>query len=429
MERFAGIRRCILIIPLLGLLCCCSLSISDSPELKTVSIIFDSGKFSLKSADPEEEKISDINLLVFDIFGRLEEHILLDESNGSRCSIELMGGKAYRFVACANFGYKIPVKNFKDLESLRYHLAYPDEYTQGIPMFADSGLLSENMTDTVTLELVRLMSKISIRIDRRRLSEDVEMHIAGIRIGNCPKSASVLYPNASRSCDDCFTLGFNKTGEECRALNTYDLKGISHSLDLYMLENLQGRYADGPLRDDYEKVFDEDDPRRDICSYIEIDIDYTSPEKISSGGFLKYRFYLGGSRDDLDIERNCHYSITICPEDDGLKGDGWRVDKTAIHSNLPPSFSYYPQEYINGDIGDTVHIGCIFTPSYAPFDIGLEYMEQDKSEGIYDYVIDEDGHGAVLTFTGPGRGMIYMSAGPPVNESALWVIEVNLPSD
>ena len=59
----------------------------------------------------------------------------------------------------------------------------------------------------------------------------------------------------------------------------------------------------------------------------------------------------------------------------------------------------------------------------------LEYMENDKKSGIYDYVLDNDGHGAVLTLTGPGSGLIYMSAGPPVNESALWFIEVNLPQD
>ena len=67
------------------------------------------------------------------------------------------------------------------------------------------------------------------------------------------------------------------------------------------------------------------------------------------------------------------------------------------------------------------------TPSSAPFDIGIEYLEADKSEGIYDYEIDTDGHGVTLTLTGPGRGLIYMEAGSPINEAALFMIEVNLP--
>ena len=87
----------------------------------------------------------------------------------------------------------------------------------------------------------------------------------------------------------------------------------------------------------------------------------------------------------------------------------------------------FPGDYITGDIGDKIHIGCSLTPSGAPFDAGVEYMEADKAEGIYDYKIDPDGHGATLTLTGPGRGLIYMEAGAPVNDAALFVIEVNRP--
>jgi hypothetical protein len=54
-------------------------------------------------------------------------------------------------------------------------------------------------------------------------------------------------------------------------------------------------------------------------------------------------------------------------------------------------------------------------------------MEDDKAKGIYDYILDEDRHGAVLTLTGPGRGLIYMEAGEPVNDAALFIIEVNQP--
>ena len=91
------------------------------------------------------------------------------------------------------------------------------------------------------------------------------------------------------------------------------------------------------------------------------------------------------------------------------------------------SLEKYPSGYINGDIGDVIHIGCILTPSYAPFDVGIEYLEDDKAEGIYDYEIDKDGHGVTLTLTGPGSGLIYMEAGDPINEAALFIVEVNLP--
>ena len=159
-----------------------------------------------------------------------------------------------------------------------------------------------------------------------------------------------------------------------------------------------------------------------------MDIEYLSHEKYSESP-LVYRFYLGDSRTNLDVERNCHYRITVCPEDDGLNGDGWRVDKSGINDLGPTYFKSYPTPYIRGKIGDKVHIGCMFSPPNTPFDVGESYMIDDKKTGIYDYEIDPDGYGAVLTLTGPGRGWIYMEAGEPINDGALFVIEVDLPED
>ena len=63
----------------------------------------------------------------------------------------------------------------------------------------------------------------------------------------------------------------------------------------------------------------------------------------------------------------------------------------------------------------------------APLVIDKEVMDEDKAEGIYVYVLDEDGHGVTLTLTGPGSGIVYMEAGDPINDAALFIIEVNLP--
>lgn len=430
MERKRRIFSCILII---AMAICASLTgCTDRLEKSLrapISIRFSTGSLTCRSSDPDEEKISDISLWVFDEYGRIEESIWLDQIKGRGCDLSLLTGKRYRFVACVNFGYKINVTDANSLADIRFHLAYPDEYRNGIPMMADTDYIEIPKDGVITLKFIRLMSKISIRIDRSRLSEDVSMNIRGIRIGNCPKSVAVFSESRAKDSDDCFPLGFSKEDEECYPLNTMESKGLSYPISLYMLENMQGKFSDYPISNDSEKVFDTYDPRWETCSYIELDIDYLSPDKVSKDGYLKYRFFLGENRNDLSIERNCHYQITVTPEEDGLKEDGWRIDKSCITSTLPPAFSYYPDSYIRGDIGDIIHLGCNFTPKDAPFDVGLEYMENDKKEGIYDYVIDEDGHGATITLTGPGSGLIYMSAGPPVNEAALWFIEVNQPKE
>lgn len=425
----AYIKTTILITLIISLFSGCSKK--NTMSSCTVSITCSTGSFATKSIDPDENKISDINLIVFDEYGRTETALWMNKNADCPHNLILTSGKRYRLIAIVNFGYRISVLNSTQLENLTCHLAYPDEYRNGIPMYSDTGYIQIRDGQAIKLDLIRLMSKISIRVDRSQLSDDVDMNVAGIRIGNCPRSMYVFKESSISSADDCFPLGFNKTDEECTALNRMEHNNLSFAVSLYMFENMQGQFSDQPITDDSEKVFDTYDPRKEICSYIEIDLDYQSSTHVSSEGFLKYRFYLGENRNNLDVERNCHYQITITPKDDGLRGDGWRVDKnaiTSIKSDEDISFTYYPDSYIRGNIGDKIHIGCIFTPQDTPFDVGEEYMKYDKEQGIYDYVIDEDGHGAVITLTGPGAGLIYMSAGAPINDSALWFIEVNMPN-
>ena len=384
------------------------------------------GEFMTKADMPDEDKISDISILIFDSNGMLERMAYLPAGQHIY-EASLLKGMRYTIFACANFGYQIKAKTIEELKQLEFHLAYPDEYREGIPMSAIvKDVLVEGNT-VIDVGLERLMACISIKMDRSRLSDKVSMNVTGIRIGNCPKKARPFVQSQITSGDECFKVGFSHDDIGCTPLNRFGLDGISDEISLYMLENMQGRFSAEALSDDQDKVFKEHDPRKDICSYIELELEYSNGDLASIEKPLIYRFYLGEDRNSLDVERNCHYHITVTPEDDGLKGDGWRVDKSGIRYVGMPSLEQYPDDYIVGNIGDVIHIGCHLTPSYAPFDIGLAYLEADRAEGIYEYEIDKDGHGVTLTLTGPGRGLIYMEAGDPINDAALFLIEVNLP--
>ena len=400
-----------------------SACISEKQESE-ISITIGQTSLTTKSALPDEDKISDVNFLIFDKYGRIEHSSYVVGSQ--ICQTKLLRGETYSIRAFVNFGYRIEAQRLEDITDINLHLAYPDEYKYGIPMVATTEVTIGSESQIV-LEPVRLMSKISIRMDRSRLSENVKMEVSSVRIGNCPKKAKVFGISKTESEDDCFPVGFLHSGPECTALNTENVLRKSDEISLYMLENMQGQFSSSGIQTDEEKVFEEYDRRRSTCSYIEIELEYSSPLWSSSDKPLLYRFYLGEDRNSLDIERNCHYHITIRPEDDGLKGDGWRVDKTGLEYAGKTSLVKYPSDYIRGNIGDKIHLGCIVTPSHAPFDVGLEYLEDDKAEGIYDYEVDADGHGVTLMLTGPGTGLIYMEAGDPINEAALFIVEVNLP--
>ena len=401
---------------------------TDMPEEKKVlcRIAVNDGDYASKAMDPDEERISDVSIMIFDERGDAEECLWL-QNGQTTTEVSLVVGKRYSFRACANFGYRTYADHIDELDETIYYMAYPDEYSQGMPMYAEIDNIRIGEDASVELRLQRLMAKISLRMDRRRLSEGVEMNVLGVRIGNCPKSVKVFGKNTVSSHDHCFGMGFSRDDVQTAVLNTIRQDDISGTVTLYMLENMQGD-IEGSIDSDAEKVFGEQDHRRDICSYIEMDIEYLSHEKYSERP-LVYRFYLGDSRTNLDVERNCHYMITVCPEDDGLKGDGWRVDKSGISDLGPTYIKPYPSQYVRGKIGDKVHIGCKVSPQNTPFDVGEDYMKDDNKTGIYDYEIDPDGHGAVLTLTGPGRGWIYMEAGAPVDRGVLFVIEVDLPTD
>lgn len=423
MDRKGRIQCAVLILCLIMAAQACQ---TEKEQLVRCLISFEDYGYPVKSDDPDEDRISDISLMVFDERGDAEKCIWLPQVQED-ISLELVKGKSYSFRVCANFGYQVYADHIDELEELTYHMAYPDEYREGIPMCAAADDIRVGNDGKVSLSLVRLMSRISLRIDRRKLDEDVEMYVRSVTIGNCPRSVKVFTPSSVKNPDQCFAVGFSKDDYQTSVLNTTMADGKSGEISLYMLENMQGQMKH-PVSSDDMKQFEEDDPMRDICSYVEMEIDYLSSDKYSESP-LVYRFYLGEDRNNLDVERNCSYSITVTPEGEGLSGHGWRIDKSGIRNDGPVYFHAYPSGYINGDIGDRIHIWCEFSPPDTQFDVGRKYMEDDRRNGIYDYVMDDDGHGATLTLTGPGTGLIYMEAGEPINDAALFIIEVNTPKD
>ena len=403
----------------------CSMHETEEDSV-TCTICLTGGSMATRSADPDESLITDISLMVFDEHGDAEECVWLPRGQ-DRHRMRLVKGKRYTICACANFGYQVYADNISELDEITFHLAYPDEYREGIPMYARTET-TVTADGEIRVMLERLMSKISIRMDRSRLSEGVKMDVRSALIGNCPRAAKVFSDNKVADEDGCFSFGFYRNELQTALLNYDTGEGLSREVSLYMLENMQGRMP-SHIEDDSDKILDSDGLPGRTSSYIELELDYTSDLYVSGSGSLIYRFYLGEDRNSLDVRRNTHYHITVTPEDDGLSEDSWRVDRSALTYIGPTSITQYPSSYIEGEIGDRIHIWCDVVPEEAPFDVGLKYMEDDHRTGIYDYEIDPDGHGATLTLTGPGAGLIYMEAGPPVNDAALFYIIVNMPEE
>lgn len=413
--------------------CSCSTNdkIYDEQTCETEITISVNG-LETRAADPDENKISELTLLIFDengflefrkTFGRWE----IGNKKSVTYSISLLKGKKYNIYACANIGLPVNARTIDELRALQFHLVYPDEYRQGLPMAGWVEDACIEGTDTeIRVKLERLMAKISLCIDRGGLAEDVIMNVVSARIGNCPKSAKIFAENSVESKDECFASGFTRAENECTVLNRNIGNGISGTISMYLLENIQGEFDSNGISDDSEKVFDTLDVRQQTCSYVELKLDYQSDQYQTSDTPLLYRFYLGKDRNNLDVERNCHYHITVIPEDDGLSENSWRIDKRGLEERSNGRFfEMTPSGYIQGYVGDKIHVRCSFSPADAEFEIGIEELEFDKERGIYDYTIDDDGHGVILTLKSPGTGIVYMTAGEPINEAGMLLIEVN----
>lgn len=376
-------------------------------------------------AEEHASLIHDINIIVFEN-GKTDSmiwHEFDGNDSEAKMTVSLAKGHAYSFFAVANCGRALDSVDERDDLSREYlELQSAQDIGRLMPMTAWSEDVIAEDGGTVWLELVRMAAKISISIDRSRLDDDVSIRAVGVRIGNSPGRSPLSGHNRVRDRSDCMEEGFELKESECSSLNTIDRYGLSAEADLYLLENMQGEFP-FRIQDAEEKVFAPGDPMAEKCSYIELEIEYTSGSFISYDSNLIYRFYLGDSLNSLDVERNCHYHITVTPVGDGLAGGGWRVDKSGIGPSTP-FLTMYPGEYIEGHVGDVIRIWCDYYPRSAPFDPGIEELEFDRKRGIYDYEIDEDGRGVTLSLKSPGTGLVYMSAGEPVNQSGMTIITV-----
>ena len=405
----------------------CGISV-NGPESRsgTVGITIELAGTDIMSKSGDDY-MADVSLIVFNQDGSAER-CLIPEMNESPIMLDLVSGRSYSFYAVANFGYHVFAEHISEMEELTYHIGSPDIYSTKAPMSGCLNDISISADTLVRIPLRRLGAHISIEMDRSRLEDDVIMEVTGIRIGNSPKQVKVFGESRIGRQEECFEHGFSLYGPDVSPLNLEDDAGRSGEIALYMLENMQGELSDLSPETDSEKVFHEGDPRQNTCSYIEIQLKYLSYSHFSSEGPLVYRFYLGDGPDNVDVERNCRYRICVSPEGNGLTEDSWRVDKTYMHEFGPSGLASFPESYIRGDIGDTLHLYCEFYPPHTPFEIDMEELEYDRKQGIYDYIIDEDGQGVRLILTGSGTGIVYMEAGEPVNDAAMWVVEVNLPS-
>lgn len=384
-------------------------------ESISASLVFGVRNAVTKALDPDEEKISDINLFIFNSMGVLEHRLYLSGSGAGSCNVRLLKNGIYSIYVCANFGYRINAASIEDLKNLKYYLAYPDDYSIGLPM---SGYIENTKVteDRIEIPLERLMARVTVRVDRSRLADDVEFNVRSIQVEGCPRSVYPFNRNHIRDPFDFFPSGFIRKDYETDILNTAGYDGKSGKVCLYLLENMQGDLLPGNT-DEKAKVLPDNAPEKEFCSYIEIKSEYLSDAHYTqSGKYLIYRLYPGENPGNFDICRNYEYNICIIPEGTGLDGDEWRIDKSGIENSaktLELSYSTLNFSYI----GESTRIVPYLTPENTE-GTRLYWDSDDKSVAT----VSSDG---TVTAKGEGKCSVICYAADGSGCSAECMVTVN----
>lgn len=284
---------------------------------------------------PPEDRVNDLNIFVFSGDNFLEEQIYLSsrtlEHHGDTvlARVPVVLGASEKIAVCANFGYRITgIGTLDALEEYRYHLAYADEISKGIPCYG----IAENClvpgTKRCRIELERMMAKITVNIDRTHLDEGVRIKAVSVRICNSPRSVSVSGSSRARYKEDVFASGYTLGRREADILNTGSADGLSGKAVLYMLENMQG---DLLPEDTGEHGKIPPGTMAEVCSYVEIRAEYISRSlHTPPGGHICYRFYPGASFGSFNVERNMVYDYTVEMSGSGLDAPDWLIDSSSL---------------------------------------------------------------------------------------------------
>ncbi len=380
-----------------------------------------------RSTPPDEWLVSDINLLIYNEEGLLEERRYYPARSFSatggavRLRTSLLTEAAYDIFIAANIGYALPALGREEVEAYRYHMAYPDEYSRGMPMCARLDGFVSHGEPSVTVPLIRAMARIDLRLDRSKLDSDVSFQVTAVTIGNGPSSVCLFGDSRAESASQVFAGGYTLNDRQVQPLNTDQTVGVSKPVSLYLLENLQGDLLD--TEDEREKTFSEGRYPQ-VCSYLEIKGSYHSNAwHTRPGETVSYRFYLGDGPGNFDIYRNTACEVTVCLEGDGLSEEGWRVDKGELVSET--SFDLHPAAYNECQPGDDYRIWCDVFPEDTPFEIDPVAWDDDEGvHNLYTYDIDPDGHGITLHTRKGGSALVYFKAGPPVNRDTLALLVI-----
>ena len=262
----------------------------------------------------------------------------------------------YTVYAIANAGKQLKAKTGAEIENMIYSISSSSNLSSSNGAVLMSGKSTQQTLingQTLVIDLTRCVSKIIVKADYSQLNSDVTISVKSIQLKNIPKQINVFKDSKVTSASDAFNgdVISNPTAAQ-----------LSSGISLYQFENRQGTLMPNNGNQS-NKVWDDNNSYSKICSYLEMQAEYSSPRK---RGTVLYRFYLGKDMtSNFDVIRNTQYNITVNFKGDGaIEENSWRVDNSDI-VDLVTSITLSPSSIHFTSLGSTKQVTASVLPASA----------------------------------------------------------------
>lgn len=309
------------------------------------------------SSPTNESKVKDLNLFLYNKEGELITHIYREIASPNELSFNLMArdGENCSVYAIANLGYKTEGYGKYQLEEAAYSV---DHYSK---MFGESGncvmsgrkdfIVKKN--EIVTVEMIRVMAKVTVVCNYDNLNRDVRLKIKRIRICNIPKQVKYFGKSCAGKASEVMSGKYYTE----TSLGSVSSTGV----DFYTFENYQEANLGGAATNK-EKADMLTQLQLKTCSYIMLEYEFLDPQKV---GTIGYRFFLGKSMEDVIVERNNHYTATVF-----FRGNASRdeLSVSVDNSNLkdrPISIRVTPKKLSFTKLGVSSQLNAYVSPTTA----------------------------------------------------------------
>lgn len=289
------------------------------------------GRNTKSSINAQEDKISDINVYVYNS-GALYADVYSAQQSAV---ITLDKSKKYTVYALANVGEVLAPYKEEDLSSISCPFSVSESDVLPMCLREGKSLDLSGGTRSVDLALTRLVSKYSLNI--RPLLEKCSVKFTSVKI--C-QAAGEVFPFSGGSLAQTVVDGDYADAEDLTLLNE------GETVDFYIPENCQGVLLPANT-DPWKKTPGSISAKSDKCTYMMIDGRWSTPGADAS---LCLRLYLGNdSTTDFNVVRNTNVNLTLSLSDDGTLKSSWKAslddfsDERQLYFDSP-SYTVYQED-------------------------------------------------------------------------------------